>query len=811
MTIKVLIVDPDIAFTVPVKRALEQSGDYAVHCFASGQAAVEMLQREPHDVAILDFNIDDMDVPGLIQALRGIQPGLFILASPRTTAQIELLPSLDVQGSITKPYFARQLGPVIREAALARNRLAKSLPKPANVPAEPERQVGALPAREEPAVQPDAPETADTRPTMTLSAPTAPVAPMAPGVPQAAPLTSPESPQTHSRLVTESPVGPDDTFRRLIHKLQGDDTEKSRSVDALNKVIKSLQAEGEEPPADDDSTIREVVSGQADTAHGTPASATASDDVAPDPATVPETLPEMAEPSEDTDQMAALETGMPHTPDLAMVALETVEDETVPLDHMTPEKFVEEVRQKTGAMPPIPEWVRENAEDDVKPLVRAIVEPPIAEDDTQISPDEAGRLHEAIAEPAEPAPPDHFPEQVPPIRIEGEEPTEKGARAVQPAQSSAPAIEEPVPGNESADRIRPIEVAAQVPIETGSTPILSAPVIPPPPEPGAGLPFEAAPQLQTAPPTAFAVTHSHPEALETTRVPEPEVDPITRLAVQLTQLTLESTAQATLLSQGERLLTSAGPLQLEVLTEVAATINQIWQSAEGEGTTLIRYIQIAEQGDFLLYSTQTLEAMRLSMLFAADTPVKVIRRQAKQLLHALENVPESPTPEGAVTLVSRPTDLRPPTGLHEAPTYGAASALAAAEPTHEPEDTVPRVEPKPEVPHASYAFVWLPRAGQLAPEVGEMLPSWLNDIAGQHDWRIEGTEVQPNYVTLQVSIPTHETPTETVEVLMRETSTHAMQSMIWADAYYIVSPGRAVTQQEIADFISYQREADEVA
>ena len=70
MTIRVLIVDPDLGFTVPIKRALEQSGDYVVNAFSSGQAAVEIVQRETQDVAILDFNVEDMELPELIEALR---------------------------------------------------------------------------------------------------------------------------------------------------------------------------------------------------------------------------------------------------------------------------------------------------------------------------------------------------------------------------------------------------------------------------------------------------------------------------------------------------------------------------------------------------------------------------------------------------------------------------------------------------------------------------------------------------------------------------------------------------------------------
>ena len=171
MTIKVLIVDPDIAFTVPVKRALEQSGDFKVNLFVNGQAAVELLEREPQDVAVLDFNVDDMDIPGLIQALRAIQPGLFVLASPRTQEHVNQLPALDVQGSITKPYLARQLVPVVREAVSARTRLSQkerewdaSLEsRPVTPPPESLTQTSPQQVPPEPPTQPSAPVSTPNR------------------------------------------------------------------------------------------------------------------------------------------------------------------------------------------------------------------------------------------------------------------------------------------------------------------------------------------------------------------------------------------------------------------------------------------------------------------------------------------------------------------------------------------------------------------------------------------------------------------------------------------------------------------------
>jgi len=50
-----------------------------------------------------------------------------------------------------------------------------------------------------------------------------------------------------------------------------------------------------------------------------------------------------------------------------------------------------------------------------------------------------------------------------------------------------------------------------------------------------------------------------------------------------------------------------------------------------------------------------------------------------------------------------------------------------------------------------------------------------------------------------------------VESLMHETSMRSGSEDLWADAYYIVAPGRAVTEQEIASFMEYRREAQDAA
>ncbi|MHB8628728.1 MAG: hypothetical protein ACYDBJ_17920 [Aggregatilineales bacterium] len=214
MVTKVLLVDPDIGFAVGIKRALEQTSGYRVTAFVNGQAAIELVRAEPQDLAILDFEPADTDIAGLILALRAIQPGLFILISPRTEAQIARVRALNVQGSITKPYLARQLIPVIREALAARARLPKQ-------------------ARATPPPTSSTPITTEP-----------PVVPVSPDFEAVLAVLTP--------AIVEPPIRPDDTFRQQIAALQAD---KSSTPAGLRKTLENFTV----PPAADNVTLGELV------------------------------------------------------------------------------------------------------------------------------------------------------------------------------------------------------------------------------------------------------------------------------------------------------------------------------------------------------------------------------------------------------------------------------------------------------------------------------------------------------------------------------------------------------------------------
>ncbi len=695
MTTRVLIVDPDISFTVPIKRALEQSGDFAVSVFANGQAAVESAQRAAYDVAILDFEIGDVDLHGLIRELRQIQAGLFVLVSPRTGEHVAQLPTLDVQGSITKPYFARQLIPVMREALAAKARLAQK---------EQERRLDAV---------------------------------------EASPALSPDKPAG----IVEPAIQPDDTFNRLVRE----ETAQSRAIQPADSVPA-------EPPIPENATIGDLVSGQP---------------VKGAPPVPPDAVPEMesapAEPEAPADEV----------PNLAAAALGAAEDDTVPLDRLASQTLAAKAAQEAATPVQPPSWAQQPIQDADQPT---LVEPSVTREDTQPS------RHIPVQRWSAPA---------------GD--TEPGGGVVQKRLESDKQSGGPVPAPDVPPMLDEPSFVAQVVEETPP----EVPSMPPSaPTPTTTTELEPASMEEPAPPPT-------PAAMPTAVPAVQAADPVANLAVQLTQLSVGSSAQVTVLTRGGDLLASAGEMPPIAVAGVVVSINQAWQSATDDGNALVRFINIPGIGDYLLYSTRTVESMTLSMLFPAETPLRVIRQQAKQLLKALENVPERPAlpaepsaeSQAATTLPSRPTDLRPPEGLREAtPGVGpVAGEEAAPSPAEQP------APPRAEGPYSGYGFVWLPREPVIPDSVANMVVDWMTSVAAMHMWQIDGSEVQPAYVTVQISIPANETPSAAVEALMRETAVRANDPALWADAYYIVSPGRAVTQQEIANFMEYRRDAQDAA
>lgn len=712
MAIKVLIVDPDISFVLPVKRALEQFGEFSANVFTTARAATEAIQREPQDVAVLDFNVEDMDLPTLISTIRRIQPGLYILVSPRNAGEMAQVASIDAQGSISKPYLARQIAPIIREALSARARQIKA-------DSERRADLDKLVLKPEPAPQPD-----DTFYRV--------LAAMYSG--KSGKLSTSEQKAVDAALASGQ-----------LPAIPSADTPAEQPPDDLPEQQVSAAPVIAEPEIPHDATIRDLVSGQpsqpAEPAVQVeqPEQSEQSDDA--QPATVPELT---VHPEPDLDQ----------TPLVASLALSTAEDETIPLESLTPPAFIARVEQELGIA-----WVAQTPANADLPT---LVGPTIPVDEESV-----GDIHSDT---------------------------------------------QPIGGlvQEHLERIRPADPVITPSVHPPSQPEPEPPAIKPEPPPTA----EPAAGISTEPSTESSDELSMPAAQEPPITAEPvasdSVEPVqtvASLAAQLTQLTVTLASQATLITRGHELIASAGRLETRAMAGVAETILTAWRDQSEQTGSLVRFINVPGVGDYLLYSTATTGNMVLSMLFPADTPLRDIRRQARALVAALDNVPKPPTSaadsEADITLLSRPTDPRPPDGLHNA----TAQPVEAEPPAVVENNTPPQVEG----PYIGYSFVWLPRVNALSTDMAGVLLDWINAIAAGHSWQIQGVEAQPSYVTVQISLPASDTPTSAVETLMQETAARADDTSLWADAYYIVTPSRAVTQQEIANFMEYRRSAQDAA
>lgn len=280
---------------------------------------------------------------------------------------------------------------------------------------------------------------------------------------------------------------------------------------------------------------------------------------------------------------------------------------------------------------------------------------------------------------------------------------------------------------------------------------------------------------------------------------------IAQTAVELTQYSLESSAQATMLSRPGRLLAHAGELPPPAVQRLFEIVESAWRSAFAHSDALIRYITLPEAGEFLLYSMPVEGDMVLSMVFGANTSLRTIRRQARRLGESLNLIPEAPPsaePPAARTRPRRPSlpDAQP------AAVEAARAETAVAEAAVAEEAPVPAI---------GYTCLWLPHDPrlELRGELATELSRWLEECAQQEGWQVQALTIQTDYVQITVDVPQNQQPDQVMARLMTATAGRsaaefpdlAFGQPLWADGYYFVTPPRALSDREIARFITFQR------
>lgn len=139
----------------------------------------------------------------------------------------------------------------------------------------------------------------------------------------------------------------------------------------------------------------------------------------------------------------------------------------------------------------------------------------------------------------------------------------------------------------------------------------------------------------------------------------------TRAAQHLTRLTLESAAQAALITRGNQLWAYAGGLSQNAANELAMTVTRHWDGQKG--SDLLRFVRLeATKAEHMLYATRLADDVVLALVFDAETPFSTIRSQAGKLADSLsfaEAEAEAETPP--VMQSQAPASYDAPTQFYE--------------------------------------------------------------------------------------------------------------------------------------------------
>jgi REP element-mobilizing transposase RayT/DNA-binding response OmpR family regulator len=141
---------------------------------------------------------------------------------------------------------------------------------------------------------------------------------------------------------------------------------------------------------------------------------------------------------------------------------------------------------------------------------------------------------------------------------------------------------------------------------------------------------------QVFPPQPEPASDAHPSHDEGM----PWLNDVRRAAQHLTRLTLESSAQAALITNNNALWAYAGQLSQAAANELSQMVQRYWDW-RGD-SDLLRFVRLAatEQAH-MLYATRLSTTLTLALVFDGETPFSTIRSQAGRLAASLSSAPDS--------------------------------------------------------------------------------------------------------------------------------------------------------------------------
>ena len=776
MPVRVLIINKQLGFSVRIKQSLEQLGGFAVSPFTAADAALEYLQSNYHDVALVDFTMPGPTGADIVRALRHAQPNIPIIGSPEIPEVINAARSLGLDGVVDVPCSARELIPVIeRVVATGQDVL---------------------------------PETAEAKPVQDLDT----VLISEPDLPDA-----PEFSSLDSVLIRmggmDYTVGTETVDVDMSDAAYAESDENTGTIEVVLKGdLTALQEQFEKPnkPAADSETVDAV-------------------DVFQRLAGEEPPLPEL----EDSGTIGDLKQEV-STSNLYKVIESIIEDHTGPNPVVPPHALdtTEAADDESDQSPQKPTKPSDLPGETTSPppIVSLDDEPPIPEGATpaqlvlRSASDETGEGRITLQELL-----DSIQQDVP------DEPS--GGRALPPWMRDIDRyVREPdflgdaLPQLEdSTDNATTNTVELTDVDESGKLPA------PPPGVPGmpdadqsdAGpLTAEETSQLQAD----LGSTSQQQKAIIAVEEDDDDIrsdDPvIAQMAVSLTQVALESTAEAVLLARGDEVVAYAGDLPLEDMARLHDTISGDWDANPNEAR--IRFTTLPDSGqDYMLYSRKTEGGFTLSMVFEGTLPLRNIRQQSNKIVDALHDVAVAPEDEAAtaeeLATIDELYQLEDAVAQEEQDAIESTQALVVTQADHddieisEAASSVVEphiVTPAETGPLSPYTYLWMLRDPNLAlsREAAQAVVVRLHDWLSSISWDVQILQVYEDYVYLMVGVPDDEIAQEIIRDLKEFSAKIVAQidpvpndSTLWADSYCFLTPGREMTQEEIQDFINFER------
>ena len=321
--------------------------------------------------------------------------------------------------------------------------------------------------------------------------------------------------------------------------------------------------------------------------------------------------------------------------------------------------------------------------------------------------------------------------------------------------------------------------------------------------------------------------------LPTAEIIPTDTSPTAKLALTLTQASLELSADATLLMKQGRLVAHAGDLPDLDITQIRQLLIEDGDAQPDEARLKFITIPISGQ-EYMVYSRLTAGGYTLAMVFGGSIPLRAMRKQSDRLVGALQSVPEIPEHSHSVldelqereieqleivaaqweSSIADLTDARlddsdpfTPIPINLEP-LALPSVIESVQTQTIPELAYPVYTGTP----APFTYLWrlAHPDSALSPQLRDILGRELERQLTEIGMSITTLVVHESYIYLLAKAPS-ETPPHVVMNDLKKRSAWIIHHVdkqfplegVWAESYCVLAPGREMQKSEIDQFIAF--------